>query len=308
MPLDPSYLQYARRRYGMDHDRYEWDMLERRPAIHWPDGNRIALWVNVAVQFFPLNQEGKPFAAPGGMSTAYPDLRHYTLRDYGNRVGIFRVLKALDRYKVKPTFAVCTRVGERYPYLLDRLKERGDEIICHGWDMDTLHYGGLDAAAEREQIKRSLDGLRQITGQPVEGWLSPARSQSPNTPDLLAEQGIKYMCDWINDDLPFAFHTSSGDIVAMPLSTELEDRFILQNNLHSESEYADQIKDAFDLLYAESEELGGRMLALSIHPWMLGQPHRIGKLEEVLEYIMGHKGVWSTAAANICRAWHADAR
>ena len=306
MPLDPSYLQYANRRYGMDHDRYRWEILERRPAVHWPDGKHLALWVNVAVQFFPLNQKGKPFPPPGGMSTAYPDLRHYTLRDYGNRVGIFRCLKALDEYDVKPTFAVSTRVGERYPYLMDRLKERGDEIICHGWNMDTLHYGGLDEAAEAEQIKRSLDGLRQMTGQPVEGWLSPAKSQSPATPDLLAEHGVKYMCDWINDDLPYDFRTRSGDIVAMPLSTELEDRFIIQNNLHSESEYAQQIKDAFDFLYAESKQLGGRMLALSIHPWMLGQPHRIGKLEEVLDYITGHKGVWSATAGDICRAWQSS--
>ena len=197
-------------------------------------------------------------------------------------------------------------MGERYPYLMDRLKERGDEIICHGWNMDTLHYGGLDEAAEAEQIKRSLDGLRQMTGQPVEGWLSPAKSQSPATPDLLAEHGVKYMCDWINDDLPYDFRTRSGDIVAMPLSTELEDRFIIQNNLHSESEYAQQIKDAFDFLYAESKQLGGRMLALSIHPWMLGQPHRIGKLEEVLDYITGHKGVWSATAGDICRAWQSS--
>jgi peptidoglycan/xylan/chitin deacetylase (PgdA/CDA1 family) len=305
MPLDPSYLQYANRRYGMDHDRYQWDMLERRPALHWPDGKRLALWVNVAVQFFPLNQKGKPFPPPGGMTTAYPDLRHYTLRDYGNRVGIFRCLKALDEYDVKPTFAVSTQVGERYPYLLDRLKERGDEIICHGWNMDTLHYGGLDEAAEAEQMKRALDGLRGMTGQAVEGWLSPAKSQSPVTPDLLAEHGVKYMCDWINDELPFPFHTRAGDIIAMPLSTELDDRFIIQDNLHSESEYAEQIKDAFDFLYAESKELGGRMLALSIHPWMLGQPHRIGKLEEVLDYITGHKGVWSAAAGDICSAWQA---
>ena len=111
------------------------------------------------------------------------------------------------------------------------------------------------------------------------------------------------MCDWINDELPFPFHTRAGDIVAMPLSTELDDRFIIQDNLHSESEYAEQIKDAFDFLYGESKELGGRMLALSIHPWMLGQPHRIGKLEEVLDYIMGHRGVWSASAGEICRAW-----
>ena len=278
-----------------------------RPAVHWPEGNRLALWVTVPLQHFPLNQQGKPFPPPGGMSTAYPDLRHYTLRDYGNRVGIFRCLKAFDNYGVTPTFAVSTRLGERYPYLMARINERGNEVMGHGWHMDALHYGGMDEAEEADLIKRSLDGLRQMTGQAVEGWLSPAKSQSPNTPDLLAEQGVKYFCDWINDDLPFPFHTRAGDVVAMPLSTELEDRFILQNNLHSEAQYAEQIKDAFDFLYQESAELGGRMLALTVHPWMLGQPHRIGKLEEVLDHITGHKGVWSASAGDICRAWQASA-
>ncbi len=126
-----------------------------------------------------------------------------------------------------------------------------------------------------------------------------------NTPDLLAAAGVRYMCDWINDDMPFTFRTNSSDLIAMPLSTELEDRFILQNNLHSEAEYADQIRDAFDYLYAESAEQGGRMLALSIHPWMLGQPHRIGYLESVLEYISGHDGVWSASAGEISTAWQA---
>ena len=303
MALDPSYLEYPHRSYGMDHDRYDWSMLADRPKVAWPGGNRIALWVNVALQYFPLNQQGKPFAPPGGMTTSYPDLRHYTLREYGNRVGIFRILKALDRYGVKPTFAVSTRLAERYPYLIKRLADRGDEIICHGWHMDAPHYGGMDREEEAELIRRSLEGLRQATEQSVEGWIGPGKSQSGNTPDLLAEQGIKYMCDWINDELPYRFRTSAGDIVAMPLSTELEDRFIMQNNLHSEQEYADQIIDAFDFLYREADQQGGRMLALSIHPWMLGQPHRIGKLEQALEHIMGHEGVWSAGAGDICRAW-----
>jgi hypothetical protein len=124
-----------------------------------------------------------------------------------------------------------------------------------------------------------------------------------NTPTLLKEAGIEYMCDWINDELPFQFRTAAGEITAMPLSTELEDRFIMQANLHSESEYADQIIDAFDFLYAEATEQGGRMLALSIHPWMLGQPHRIGKLEQVLAHITGRKAVWSASAGAIRNAW-----
>ncbi len=139
----------------------------------------------------------------------------------------------------------------------------------------------------------------------VAGWLSPSKSQSSNTPDLLAERGVRYMCDWINDDMPFPFRTRAGEIVAMPLSTELEDRFIVQSNLHSESEYADQLRDAFDYLYAESAEQGGRLLAMSLHPWMLGQPHRIGHLESLLEYITGHEGVWSAPAGEICTAWQA---
>ena len=304
MSLDSDYFDYPHRSYGMDHDFYDWSMLANRAPIQWPGKARVALWVNVAIQYFPLNQQGKPFAPTGGMTTSYPDLRHYTLREYGNRVGIYRLLKAFDRYNIKPTFAVNTRIAERYPYLLRRLTERGDEITCHGLHMDAPHFGGQDIADEREQIKQSLDGLRAATGQPITGWLSPSRSQSLNTPALLAEQGIEYMCDWINDEMPYQFRTAAGEITAMPLSTELEDRFIMHANLHSESEYADQISDAFDYLYAEAANQGGRMLALSIHPWLLGQPHRIGKLEQILEYISGHEGVWSAGAAEIRSAWH----
>jgi allantoinase len=305
MPLEPSYFDYPHRSYGMDHDLYDWSMLADRKPIAWPNKARVAVWVNVSLQYFPLNQNGKPFAPVGGMTTAYPDLRHYTLREYGNRVGIFRILKALDRFNIKPTFAVNTRLAERYPYLINAIKERGDEIICHGWDMDHPHFGGLDRAAEDALIEKSLAGLRSITGQAVEGWLSPSKSQSSNTPELLVKHGVKYMCDWINDELPYSFRTPAGEITAMPLSTELEDHFIMHANLHSEAEYADQIMDAFDFLYNEAGYQGGRMLALSIHPWMLGQPHRIGKFEQVLEHISKHADVWSASAGEICETWQA---
>ena len=305
MPLDPSYLEYRHRSYGMDHDRYDWSMLVDRPPVEWPDGCRLALWVNVGLQYFPLNQEGKPFPPPGGLTTTYPDLRHYTLREYGNRVGIFRFLDAFDRYNIRATFAVNARLAERYPYLINRLTERGDELICHGWHMDTPHYGGMDSTSEAEIIRKSLGVLRSATGQPIEGWISPGRSQSENTPDILFDNGVKYIGDWVNDELPYRFRARGGELIAMPLPTELEDRFVLMHNLHSEAEYADQIKDAFDYLYAESESQGGRMLALAIHPWMLGQPHRIGKLEEILSHITSHEGVWSAPAGDIARAWRA---
>lgn len=303
MSLDKSYFDYPHRGYGMDHDYYDWSMLVDRKPVTWPDGNRLALWINVALQFFPLNQQGKPFAPPGGMTTTYPDLRHYTLREYGNRVGVFRIMRALDQFNVRASFAFNSRLAEKYPYLARCVVERGDEILCHGRDMDTPHYGGQGKKEEKEVIARSLAVLRDATGQSVTGWISPGKSQSRHTAELLVSNGIEYMCDWINDDMPYQFRTPAGEITAMPLSTELEDRFIIMNNLHSEAEYADQVIDAFDYLCAEASEEGGRLLALNIHPWVLGQPHRIGRLEQVLQHITRSHGVWSAPPSEIRKAW-----
>lgn len=300
MSLDNEFLQYSHRSYGMDHDRYEWSMLSDRPPIVWPNHAKLALWVNVSLQFYPMNPKGVPFKVPGGMTMPYPDLRHFSLRDYGNRIGIYRFFKAFDQFSIKPTFAINTYLAERNPYLLNQILERGDEIACHGWHMDSLHYGGQDIEEERELVKKSVGRLQDLTKREIHGWLSPARSESPNTPDLLAEQGISYFSDWVNDDMPYEFNTNHGKLTAMPLSTELEDKFILMNNLHSEVSYAEQICDACDYLIREAENSGsGRILGLSIHPWMLGQPHRIAKLEKVLEHIMSKTAVWSASANEI---------
>lgn len=304
MSLEENYFQYPHRRYGMDHDRYEWAMLKDRPTPPWAEGKYLALWVNVGLQFFPLNQKGIPFKVPGGMTKPYPDLRHYSLRDYGNRVGIYRFLKAFDKYGIKPTFALNTRLAERYPYLLKAILERGDEIICHGYDMDKLHYGGQNPKEEEALVEKALGGLRDLTKRPIEGWLSPAKNESWQTPDLLAKHGIKYFCDWVNDDMPYHFKTESGNLVAMPLSTELEDFFVISNNLHSEDAWAEQVCDAADFLLEEAKKLQqGRILSLSIHPWMLGQPHRISRLERVLDYLSSKAEVWTSHAGEIQRAW-----
>ncbi len=307
MSLDREHLEYPVRRYGMDHERYEWSMLSERPPVRWPDDKPLALWVNVCLQFFPMNQQGKPFAVPGGMTMPYPDLRHFSLRDYGNRVGVYRILKALDQNKVRASFAVNSALAERAPQLLQTISGRGDEILAHGVHMDALHYGGQPEAEERELVSRCLDTLRSASGQAVKGWLSPARNESENTPELLVEHGVEYFCDWVNDDMPYPFHTARGDLWAMPLSNEIEDRFVLMNNLHSEQSWLEQVCDASDFLLKEAEQSGsGRILALNIHPWLLGQPHRIGKLEQALAYISGKEGVWSAGPGEILSAFTAQ--
>lgn len=292
-------LSYPMRRQGMDHDRYDWSILTHRKAVQWPGGKSLALWVNVGMQFFPMNPQKKPLSIAGNMTMPYPDLRHYSLRDYGNRVGIYRLLKALDRYGIKASFAFNTRLAEKYPALLQDILARGDEIQCHSWSMDTAHAGGLDPAAEAELVKRSLGRLREMTGRNILGWISPGKLESAFTPDLIKAEGIEYFCDWVNDDMPYRFNTANGPLWAMPLSTELEDRFVLMDNLHPAQSWAEQVMDACDLLLKEAEEQGGRILSLNLHPWVIGQPHRIKYLEQALEYITAKPGVWSASAADI---------
>ena len=303
MSLSDDYLQYPKRSYGMDHERYSWSMLADRKPVQWPSGKRLALWVNVNLQFYPMNQRGVPFAVPGGMTMPYPDLRHYSLRDYGNRVGLFRILKALDRFGVTPSFAVNSRLLERTPYLVGLLRERGNEVLGHGLHMDALHYGGQDEGEERAQITESLDCLRELTQQSVTGWLSPVRNESENTPDLLAEHGVRYFADWVNDDMPYEFKTRAGSLIAMPLSNEVEDRFVIVSNQHAEASWAEQVDDAANYLLAEAQASGGRILGLNIHPWLLGHAHRIKFFEDVLASLSTNPLVWSASPSAILETW-----
>ena len=305
MALDATHLDYPKRRYGMDHERYEWSMLTRRPRVRWPGDKPLAVWINVSLQHFPMN----PSAAvklPGSMTMPYPDLRHFTLRDYGNRVGIYRLLRAFDASGLHPSFAVNAELALRYPTLLSTLVERGDELLGHSWSMDTPHVGGLDPVAEEALVERSLRVLREHSGQAVRGWLSPGKLQSPNTPELLKAAGIDYFCDWVNDELPYRFHTAHGDLWNLPLATEIEDRFVIMDNLHAESSWADQVIDAFELLLSEARAQGGRLLTLSLHPWVMGQPHRIMHLERVLAHIAAAEEVWQAAPGEIVRAFAAQ--
>jgi peptidoglycan/xylan/chitin deacetylase (PgdA/CDA1 family) len=169
--------------------------------------------------------------------------------------------------------------------------------------MDHLHHAGLPVDEEKALITNTLSILRQASGQPVRGWLSPANSESMATPGLLAEARLDYVCDWVNDDMPFAMRTPQGAIHAMPHPIDMDDHTILVQNHHTENDFRDQLCDQFDLLYRESATQGGRIMAISLHPWVIGQPYRIGALEEALAHMMRHKGVWAATGSEILDAW-----
>ncbi len=303
MSLDPAYLEYPHRRHGYDHDLYAWSAMHERPPVHWPDDKTVALWVCVSLEWFPLTPSDTPFRAPGHMQTAYPDYRHYTARDYGNRVGVYRLLEALAAAGVRASFATNSAIAERYPALIADIVAAGHEIIAHSTDMNGTIASGLPIAEERALIAHSLDTLERATGTRPAGWLSIARSQSWHTADLLQEAGVRYCCDWVNDELPYRF---SNGLINLPLNHELSDRQIITVQQHSADNHARQMRDAFDWLAAEAGRFGGRMLPLHVTPYIIGLPYRIDAFAALIADLAARAATWSATGVEIVEAWAAQ--
>jgi len=279
MALDPAYLEYPLRRRGMDHDLYPWSSLFDRPPVTWANGATVGVTVVVSLEWFPILAEPASFKAPGHMQTAYPDYRHYTAREYGTRVGFYRLLDAFAKAGVAASIAVNAAIAERYPSIIRDIVSAGHEIIAHSTDMDGTIATGLAEDAERALITTSLDTLERIAGTRPRGWMSIARSQSFNTPRLLAEAGVAYACDWVNDDLPYVMTTAAGPLVNVPINHELSDRQIITVQQQSAASYHQQILDAADWLASEK---AGRLLPLHVTPYIIGLPYRIGLFEQLL--------------------------
>lgn len=282
MTLDPAYLEYPRRRRGMDHDLYDWSNLFERPPLAWPGGARMAVAVLVSLEWFPIIPGEAPFRAPGHMQTAYPDYRHYTAREYGTRVGFYRLLDAFAAAGVRATVAVNSAIAERYPSIIEAIVAGGHEIVAHATDMDATIDSSVPEAAERAIIVRSRDTLAAVAGTAPKGWFSLARSQSWNTPRLLVEEGFDYCLDWVNDDLPYRQRTAAGPLVNVGYNHELSDRQIIIVQQNSADSYVEQMKDAFTWLAGEGAP---RMLPLHVTPYVMGLPFRIGAFEALLRWL-----------------------
>ena len=298
-----GYFTYPLRRRGVDHDRYQHRYLRSVPKFLWPGDRRLLVWVTVHLEHFPMDMPATPFMPIGGMDRPYPSVWDFSTRDYGNRVGIFRLMRVLDRYGVRATAAMNSQVAERYPFLMAQIVDRGWEVMASGVDMGHLHHGLLDRRAEQALVERSFETLRRASGQAVAGWHSPAHSQSVNTAELVASAGGQYIADWINDDLPYRFETRSGALTQLPLSYDLSDRKILFLQNQAVADYAQQVNAAFALLYAEGGERGGRILSLSLSPWVVAQPSRIGGLDRLLTRFARVPEVGFVTGEEIRQAW-----
>jgi allantoinase len=298
--LDPAYLEYPKRQSGYDHDLYDWSALHSRKPVIWPGSKSVAVWICVSLEWFPITPSDIVFRAPGHMQTAYPDYRHYTAREYGTRIGFYRLLDAFAKAGVRVSVATNSVVAERYPQIIADIVAGGHEIIAHSTDMNGTIASGLPIDEERALIAQSLDTLEQVVGMRPAGWLSIARSQSWNTPDLLSAAGVKYCCDWVNDELPY---TLKNGLINLPLNHELSDRQIITVQQQSVGSYAESMRDAFDWLAREAKTHGGRMLPLHITPYIMGLPYRIDMFEKLLGELTTRPEAWFATGGEIVSAW-----
>jgi allantoinase len=300
MSLDPAYLEYPRRRAGYDHDLYPYSPMPKRPPLAWPGGKGVATWIVVSLEWFPILPSDTPFRAPGHMQTAYPDYRHYTAREYGTRVGYYRLLDAFAKAGIAVSVAANGAIAQRYPQVIRDTVAAGHEIIAHSTDMNGTIASGLAIDAERALIRDSIAQLSDVTGTAPRGWHSIARSQSFNTPDLLVEAGIEYCCDWVNDELPWTF---ANGLVNLPLNQELSDRQILTVQQQSVDSYAEQLCDAHDWLAAEARVAGpgggGRLLPLHLTPYIIGLPYRMDAFERLLANLAARQDTWFARGCDI---------
>ncbi|MCS6987260.1 MAG: polysaccharide deacetylase family protein [Sphingomonadaceae bacterium] len=295
MTLDPAYLAYPRRRYGYDHDLYSWQPWPHRPPLAWPHGARVVVLPVVVSEFFPLTPSDRPFRAPGHMATPFPDYRHYTARDYGNRIGIFRLLDALEARGLKGAVAMNVAVAERYPALLEAVRAGGHEIVAHGRTMNDVIDSSLSEAEERSIVTDTRARWAAL-GEAPSGWLSIARSQSWRTPQILKDAGFTFTLDWPNDDRPWRF---ANGLINVPLHHELADRQVIGQLGALAADWARQVAEAVAVLAGE----GGRMLGLELVPYVSGLPYRIAAVERLLDTLLARNDVWFATPSALLAAW-----
>jgi peptidoglycan/xylan/chitin deacetylase (PgdA/CDA1 family) len=285
----------------MDNTLYRYSPIPERPRITWPDGARVAFYVGLNVEHFEVDKPSTSIWS----STAHlqPDPLNHGWRDYGARVGIWRVIETLDAYGVRASVLLNSDVPERYPQIIEAGRERGWAWIAHGKNNSILH-ADLAPAQERAALEDIANTITAATGQRPRGWMGPGLTETFETPGILSELGFRYVLDWCADDQPFALNVPG--MLSVPYSIELNDVLLFVAHRASGEEFYRTVVDQFDELYRNAEH-SGRVMALSLHPFVIGQPFRRKYLAKALEYITSHEGVWVTTSDEIAAHYGATA-
>jgi allantoinase len=284
------------------HGRYPYSAITRRPVYDWPGGRRLAVYLGLNLEHFAFGEGLGAELAPGGPQ---PDILNFAWRDYGNRVGVWRLLELFDDLALPASVLVNSSIYGYCPEVMEAVRARGDEIVGHG-RTNAERQGVLPEAEERRLIHETSAIIAQAEGKPPGGWLGPWISQSPVTPDLLQEAGYSYLLDWCMDDQPVRMKTrNGGNILSIPYPQEINDIPSIVARKDSASQFADMIIGNFDEMLEQSRQQP-LVMGIALHPYIVGQPYRLRELRRALRHICGRRNdIWLTTAGAI--AEHAAA-
>ena len=283
-------------RYGP----FPYSPIIHRPPLHWPNGAHVALWVIPNIEFFALNE--KVPAGSGGTGAPVPDIPSWSARDYGNRVGVFRLMGVLDRHGIRATVALNSELCAEHPEIIAEGNKRQWEWMGH-CESNTRRLNEAPPGEEPRIIKNALAAIAQGTGTRPCGWLGSGLQETWDTLDLLADAGCDYVCDWTNDDQPYIMMLDGGrTLVSVPYSHEINDKPAFEKFHRTADEFRDMICRQFDVLYREGAT-SGRVMAIALHPYLTGVPHRIDALDAALGHICRHAHVWKATGSEIAQRY-----
>ena len=285
-------------------ERAPYSAIVDRPPLKLPDGARLVVWTIVNLEFWDIS---RPMArqvlpAPTGQ-VLLPDVPNWSWHEYGMRVGVWRFFDLFRRLQIRPTLSINARVCEDYERVARAAHEAGWEFMGHAYEQGPVHL----IEDQKGMIERSVQVIERFTGRKPVGWLGPGLTQTYDTPELLAAAGIKYIGDWVYDDEPTEIHTGNGPLVTLPYTVELNDIPMMLVQHHESEYFTRRCIDTFDRLYMEGKERA-KVMAIAIHPYISGQPHRIKYLEAVYDHVNRHGGVLHWNGAEILEWYQSTKR
>ena len=285
-----------------DPNLYDYWPYQGRPKIEWPGGKKLAFWIAPNIEFYEFDPPANP-SRPGWPKPT-PDVVGYSQRDWGNRVGHWRLMDLLDKYAMRGSISLNIALCDHHPEIIEACAARDWEFFSHGV-YNTRYSYNMDEAQERAVLEDSIKTVEQATGKRIRGYLAPALTHTERTFDLIAEYDFWYTCDLFQDDQPQPIKTKSGKLISMPYSLEVNDVITYGAQAMSPWRYADILKRHFDQLLEEGET-SGTVMCIPLHAYLVSQPHRIRPFEDALKHITDHKDdVWITTGAEIAEHYRA---
>ena len=283
-------------------ERVPYSAIVDRPPLLLPGGARMVVWTIVNVEDWGIERPmPRTVLSPPMGAPLLPDLPNWAWHEYGMRVGFWRLFDCLQEVGVTPTLAINGVVCRNYPRVAQAAKDAGWEFMGHGWLQTPMHKVEDQKAA----IRDTVEAIRAFTGKPPRGWESPGLTETYETIDHLAEAGIEYVANWVLDDQPVFISTASKPVVSVPYSLEINDIAMMVIQNHTASELLVRGRHYFDRLYEESES-SARVMAIAVHPYLTGTPHRIHYLEELYTHILDKPGVVHWTGGEIADWFRAD--